>query len=60
MRNFYVTYNNMENLAPLEREISWNKNVAIMKKCKDQLEENFIFKKLFDKTIKRIYNKNRK
>lgn len=38
MRNFYVTYNNMENLAPLVREISWSKNVAIMEKCKDQLE----------------------
>ena len=38
MRTFYVTYNNMENLAPLVREISWSKNVAIMEKCKDQLE----------------------
>ncbi len=44
MRNFYVTYNNMENLAPLVREISWSKNVAIMEKCKDQLEREFYIK----------------
>ena len=44
MRNFYVTYNNMKNLAPLVREISWSKNVAIMEKCKDQLEREFYIK----------------
>lgn len=33
MRNFYVIYSDIENLAPLVREISWTKNVAIMEKC---------------------------
>lgn len=44
MRNFYVTYNNVENLAQLVREISWSKNVAIMEKCKDQFEREFYIK----------------
>ena len=44
MRNFYVTYSNAENLAPLVREISWSKNIAIMEKCKDQLEKEFYIK----------------
>ena len=42
MRNFYVTYSNTENLAPLVREISWSKNIAIMEKCKEQLERELI------------------
>ncbi len=41
MRNFYVTYSNTENLAPLVREISWSKNIVIMEKCKEQLEREF-------------------
>ena len=44
MRNFYVTYSNNENLAPLVREISWTKNIVIMEKCKDQLEREFYIK----------------
>lgn len=44
MRNFYVTYNNSKNLAPLVREISWTKNIAIMEKCKDPLEREFYIK----------------
>ena len=44
MRNFYVTYSNAENLAPLVREISWSKNITIMEKCKDQLEREFYIK----------------
>ena len=44
MRNFYVTYSNEENLALLVREISWIKNIAIMEKCKDQLEREFYIK----------------
>lgn len=44
MRNFYVTYSNEENLAPLVREISWSKNIAIMEKCKDHLEREFYIK----------------
>ena len=36
MRNFYVTYNDSQNFAPLVREISWSKNIVIMEKCKKQ------------------------
>ena len=44
MRNFYVTYSTLTNLAPLVREISWTKNVVIMEKCKDSLEKEFYIK----------------
>lgn len=44
MRNFFVTYKDSENLAPLVREISWTKNIAIMEKCKDTLEREFYIK----------------
>jgi len=41
MRNFYLTYNSSEKLAPLVREISWSNNIVIMEKCKDDLEKEF-------------------
>ncbi|MCK4735345.1 MAG: DUF1016 family protein [Methanophagales archaeon] len=41
MRNFYLTYRENEKLAPLVREISWTKNIVIMEKCKDDLEQEF-------------------
>lgn len=41
MRNFYLTYHESENLAPLVREISWSNNILIMEKCKDDLERQF-------------------
>lgn len=41
MRNFYLTYHNSEKLAPLVREISWSNNIAIMEKCKDNLQREF-------------------
>ena len=41
MRNFYLTYCNSERLAPLVREISWSNNIAIMEKCKDDLQREF-------------------
>lgn len=44
MRNFYVTYSNSKNLAPLVREISWTKNIVIMEKCQDNLEKEFYIK----------------
>lgn len=44
MRNFYITYNEFKNLAPLVREISWSKNIVIMEKCKDSLEREFYIK----------------
>lgn len=44
MRNFYITYKDYENLAPLVREISWTKNVIIMEKCKESPEQEFYIK----------------
>lgn len=44
MRNFYITYKDIRELAPLVREISWTKNIAIMEKCKDDLEREFYIK----------------
>lgn len=44
MRNLYVEYKDNEFLPPLVAEISWSKNVAIMEKCKDQLEREFYIK----------------
>lgn len=41
MRNFYLTYCNSKKLAPLVREISWSNNIAIMEKCKDDLQREF-------------------
>ena len=44
MRNFYITYRENSNLAPLVREISWTKNIAIMEKCREKLEREFYIK----------------
>lgn len=44
MRNFYVQYSGNEKLAPLVREISWAKNIAIMEKCRDEQEKEFYIK----------------
>lgn len=44
MRNLYVEYKDNEILPPLVAEISWSKNIAIMKKCKEQLERKFYIK----------------
>ena len=44
MRNLYVEYKDNEILPPLVAEISWSKNVAIMEKCKNQLEREFYIK----------------
>ena len=41
MRNFYLTYRNSEKLAPMVREISWNNNIIIMEKGKDNLQRGF-------------------
>lgn len=41
MRNFYLTYRCSEKLAPLVREISWSNNIAIMEKCKNDLQREF-------------------
>ena len=44
MRNLYVEYKDNEILPPLVAEISWSKNIAIMEKCKEQLEREFYIK----------------
>ncbi|MBI4683801.1 MAG: DUF1016 domain-containing protein [Nitrospirae bacterium] len=44
MRNFYITYQENEKLAPLVREISWTKNVIIMERCKDDIRREFYIK----------------
>ncbi len=41
MRQLYETYGGNEKLAPLVREISWTHNLAILMKCKDDLEREF-------------------
>ncbi len=41
MRNFYLSYKDSKKLAPLVREISWTNNLAILEKCKDELEREF-------------------
>lgn len=44
MRNLYVEYKDNKILPPLVAEISWSKNIAIMEKCKNQLERVFYIK----------------
>jgi predicted nuclease of restriction endonuclease-like (RecB) superfamily len=41
MRSFYLAYAEKTNLAPLVREIGWTHNLAILEKCKDDLEQEF-------------------
>ena len=41
MRQFYAEYRSRPILEPLVREISWAKNVLVMKRCKDDLEREF-------------------
>jgi predicted nuclease of restriction endonuclease-like (RecB) superfamily len=44
MRNFYITYQENEKLAPMVREISWSKNVIIMERCKEDIRREFYLK----------------
>jgi predicted nuclease of restriction endonuclease-like (RecB) superfamily len=44
MRNFYVSYNEDKKLKTLSSEISWSHNIAIMQKCKDDLQKEFYLK----------------
>ena len=41
MKLFYESYAVNEKLAPLVREVSWSHNLAILEKCKDELEREF-------------------
>lgn len=41
MRQFFTTYRDFPNLAPLVREISWTHNLAIFSRCKTPEEREF-------------------
>lgn len=41
MKLFYESYAVNEKLAPMVREVSWSHNLAILEKCKDDLEREF-------------------
>ncbi len=41
MKAFFEAYTGLEKLAPLVREIGWSHNLAILERCKDQLEREF-------------------
>ena len=41
MRLFYLKYKENEKLQTLSREIAWSHNMAIIQKCKDNLEREF-------------------
>ncbi len=58
MRNFYLSFKDDEKLATMSREISWSHNVAIMEKCKDNLERQFymIMSKKFGWTYRVLVN----
>ncbi|HED07067.1 MAG TPA: DUF1016 domain-containing protein [Ignavibacteria bacterium] len=44
MRTFYLEYRNIQDLAPMVREISWTKNIVILEKCKDTCQREFYIK----------------
>jgi len=44
MRKFYLNYKDNLKLAPLVQEISWTHNIAIMERCKDNVEREFYMK----------------
>jgi len=41
MKAFFETYQGIEKLAQLVREISWSHNIVIMERCSDPLEREF-------------------
>ena len=41
IRNFYITYAESTKLQPLVAEISWSHNLAILDRCKEDLEREF-------------------
>ena len=41
MRDFHLSYKENEKLTTLSAEISWSHNVALLSKCKDNLEREF-------------------
>jgi predicted nuclease of restriction endonuclease-like (RecB) superfamily len=41
MKGFFETYQGIQKLAPLVREIGWSHNIVIMERCSDPLEREF-------------------
>jgi predicted nuclease of restriction endonuclease-like (RecB) superfamily len=41
MRNYYYVYKNDKKLQTMSAEIGWSHNIAIMEKCKENLERKF-------------------
>ena len=41
MREFYLLYRDDERVQPLVAQIGWSHNLAILQRCKDQLEREF-------------------
>ena len=41
MKGFFESYQGLEKLAPLVREIGWSHNIVIMERCSDPLEREF-------------------
>lgn len=41
MKGFYETYQGLEKLAPLVREIGWSHNIVVMERCGDPLQREF-------------------
>lgn len=41
MRQFYCEYRERAKLQPLIRDLSWTKNLIVMRRCKDPLEREF-------------------
>ena len=41
MKGFFETYQEIQKLAPLVREIGWSHNIVIMERCSDPLEREF-------------------
>ncbi|MBN8486525.1 MAG: DUF1016 family protein [Burkholderiales bacterium] len=41
MRSFFETYQGLEKLAPLVREVGWSHNLVILERCSDALQREF-------------------
>ena len=46
MRQYYLAYKDNEKLQTLSREISWSSNVAIIQKCKDEIQREFYIRSI--------------
>ncbi|MEE3719601.1 DUF1016 N-terminal domain-containing protein [Tumidithrix elongata RA019] len=48
MRDFYLTYHLNTKLSPMVAEIGWSHNLAIMERCKDDLEREFYLRNILE------------